>query len=133
MSRSTVPPSSEGRGSGHSEGSTCRMFHSSKARPSGYLEYRATTAQWHADRRGKRPKAAKLPENDALRQYVQDRLAGVIAASDGSAVPGPDVRWIGRRHGRRQDRRCAKSWSPEQKVDRRRCVGMSLVVTRVGR
>jgi IS30 family transposase len=29
-------------------------------------------------------------------------------------VPGPEVRWIGRRHGRRTDRRWARSWSPEQ-------------------
>jgi IS30 family transposase len=28
------------------------------------------------------------------------------------------VRWIGRRHGRRQDRRWAKSWSPEQIANR---------------
>ena len=33
---------------------------------------------------------------------------------------GPDVRWIGRRHGRRKDRRWAKSWSPEQISDRLR-------------
>ena len=29
-------------------------------------------------------------------------------------MPGPEVRFIGRRHGRRADRRWAKSWSPEQ-------------------
>ena len=61
---------------------------------------------------------AKLAANDALRQYVQDRLAGVIAASDGTAVPGSDVRRIGRRHGRRKDRRWASSWSPEQIANR---------------
>ena len=55
-----------------------------------------------------------LAANDKLRDYVQDRLAGVIAAPSGTPVPGPTVRWIGRRHGRRQDRRWAKSWSPEQ-------------------
>jgi transposase, IS30 family len=33
-------------------------------------------------------------------------------------VPGPQVRWIGRRHGRRQDRRWASSWSPEQIANR---------------
>jgi IS30 family transposase len=51
---------------------------------------------------------------------VQDRLAGVITATDGTAVPGPDVRWIGRRHGRRQDRRWARAWSPEQIANRLR-------------
>lgn len=80
----------------------------------GVLEYRATTAQWHADRRARRPKIAKLAANEKLRDYVQDRLAGVIAAPDGTPVPGPSVRWIGRRHGRRQDRRWSKAWSPEQ-------------------
>jgi IS30 family transposase len=76
--------------------------------------YRAITAQWHADRRAKRPKVAKLATNEALRSYVQDRLAGLITRPDGTEVPGPTVRFIGRRHGRRQDRRWGKSWSPEQ-------------------
>ncbi len=83
----------------------------------GAVDYRATTAQWHADRRARRPKVAKLA-NDTLRQYVQDRLAGVIATPDGTLVPGPVVRWIGRRHGRRQDRRWATAWSPEQIANR---------------
>jgi IS30 family transposase len=81
---------------------------------SNELTYRATTAQWHADRRASRPKLAKLVANDRLRGYVQDRLAGNIARPNGEPVPGPDVRFIGRRHGRRADRRWAKSWSPEQ-------------------
>jgi hypothetical protein len=34
------------------------------------MEYRATTAQWHADRRARRPKVAKLAANDTLRNYV---------------------------------------------------------------
>ena len=76
--------------------------------------YRATTAQWHAERRASRPKVAKLAANDELREYVQDRLGGQIARPDGELVPGPQVRWTGRRHGRRADRRWASSWSPEQ-------------------
>jgi IS30 family transposase len=84
----------------------------------GRLDYRASTAQWHADRRAGRPKLAKLAANDALRRYVQDRLAGRVTAPDGAAVPGPEVRWIGRRHGRRTDRRWARSWSPEQIANR---------------
>jgi len=36
------------------------------------------------------------------------------------AVDGPQVRWIGRRHGRRADRRWARSWSPEQISNRLR-------------
>src|SRR3712207_5657633 len=43
-----------------------------------------------------------------------DRLAGVVVAPGGAAVPGPVVPWKGRRHGRRQDRRWARAWSPEQ-------------------
>ena len=84
----------------------------------GRLEYRAATAQWHADRRAKRSKVAKLATNDALREYVQQRLAGEITRPGGTAVPGPDVRWIGRRHGRRADRRWANAWSPEQIANR---------------
>ena len=86
----------------------------------GGLEYRATTAQWHSDRRASRPKVAKLAENDALRHYVADRLGGMIARPDGELVPGPEVRWVGRRHGRRKDRRWATAWSPEQISNRLR-------------
>ena len=82
--------------------------------------YRAVTAQWHANRRARRPKVAKLAANEALQTYVQDRLSGLITRPDGTAVPGPTVRFIGRRHGRRQDRRWAKSWSPEQISNRLR-------------
>ena len=80
----------------------------------GGLDYRATTAQWHAERAARRPKPAKLAVNAALRRYVQDRLAGVVVAPGGAAVPGPVVPWKGRRHGRRQDRRWAAAWSPQQ-------------------
>src|SRR5437867_8708372 len=84
------------------------------------LDYRATTAQWHAERRASRPKVSKLASNDALREYVQERLVGTIARPDGEPVPGPEVRFAGRRHGRRQDRRWATSWSPEQIANRLR-------------
>jgi Helix-turn-helix domain len=86
----------------------------------GSLHYRALSAQWHADRRARRPKTAKLASNDALRQYVQDHLAGAVTRVDGTRLAGPDVRWIGRRHGRRQDRRWAAAWSPEQIAHRLR-------------
>ena len=78
------------------------------------VSYRATTAQWHAERRASRPKVAKLTANPALRDYVQDRLAGTIVRPDGAHIAGPRVRFIGRHHGRRADRRWAKAWSPEQ-------------------
>jgi IS30 family transposase len=91
-----------------------RELRRNAATRSGRLEYRASTAQWHADRRAGRPKPAKLGVNAELRRYVQDRLSGVVERPDGGAVDGPEVTWIGRRHGQRKDRRWAKSWSPEQ-------------------
>jgi len=99
---------------GRSPSTISRELRRNAATRSGKLEYRATTAQRHADRRARRPKLAKIAANDALRQYVQDRLAGRVTGPDGVTVAGPAVRWIGRRHGRRQDRRWARSWSPEQ-------------------
>jgi hypothetical protein len=56
---------------------------------SGGLEYRATTAQWHADRSWRRPKPAKLVENEVLRRYVQNRLAGAVTAPEGIKIKGP--------------------------------------------
>jgi IS30 family transposase len=91
-----------------------RELRRNAATRSGDLQYRATAAQWHADRRALRPKPAKLRLHEPLRRYVQDRLAGMISAPDGKVLAGPTVRWIGRRHGRRQHRRWAKAWSPEQ-------------------
>jgi IS30 family transposase len=80
----------------------------------GQLTYRASTAQWKAELAAKRPKASKLAQNQRLRSYVQERLAGEVEALDGSAVAGPKVAWSGRRHGPRKDRRWGKAWSPEQ-------------------
>lgn len=91
-----------------------RELRRNAATRSGDLDYRATTAQWHADRSARRPKPAKLAANATLREYVQDRLAGKIATPEGAAVSGPVVAWKGRRHGRRQDRKWASAWSPEQ-------------------
>src|SRR4051812_25620814 len=53
-----------------------RELRRNAATRSGGLDYRATTAQWHADRAAQRPKPVKLAVNVALRTYVQDRLAG---------------------------------------------------------
>jgi IS30 family transposase len=82
--------------------------------------YRAVNAQWHADRRARRPKVAKLAANNELREYVQDRSGRPIGRPDGTKGPGPMVRFIGRRHGPRQDRRWARAWSPEQISNRLR-------------
>ena len=105
---------------GRSPSTISRELRRNAATRGGQLDYRATAAQWHADLRARRPKTAKLAANDRLRDYVQDRLAGLIAAPDGTPVPGPTVRWRGRRHGRAQDRRWSKAWSPEQISNRLR-------------
>ncbi|MEU0487462.1 IS30 family transposase [Streptosporangium sp. NPDC006013] len=102
------------RSLGRAPSTISRELRRNAATRGGRLDYRASVAQWHADRQARRPKVSKLAANDRLREYVQDRLAGTVRAPDGSAIEGPQVRWIGRRHGRRQDRRWATSWSPEQ-------------------
>ena len=100
---------------GRSPSTISRELRRNAGTRSGSLTYRASTAQWYADRRARRPKPAKLAVNPELRCYVQDRLAGAVRRPEGTAVAGPTVpAWSGRRHGRRQDRRWAKSWSPEQ-------------------
>ena len=43
-----------------------RELRRNAATRSGGLEYRATTAQWHAERAARRPKQAKLARNAAL-------------------------------------------------------------------
>jgi len=91
-----------------------RELRRNAATRSGGFEYRAITAQWHADRAARRPKPAKLAVNAALRSYVQDRLAGKVATAAGKSIAGPMVAWKGRRHGPRKHRRWARAWSPEQ-------------------
>ncbi len=91
-----------------------REIRRNAATRSGGLEYRATSAQWHADRAARRPKPAKLATNPALRAYVEDRLSGKISPLEGPSLDGPATTWTGRRHGRRQPRRWARAWSLEQ-------------------
>jgi IS30 family transposase len=105
---------------GRSASTISRELRRNAATRSGGLDYRATTAQWHAERAARRPKPAKLAVNAALRTYVQDRLAGVVVTPSGAAVPGPAVFWKGRRHGPRKERRWASAWSPEQIAHRLR-------------
>lgn len=79
------------------------------------LTYKASTAQWHAERRARRPKVAKLVSNDRLRRYVQDKLAGVVRGPDGQVVSGPaSGHWKGRNKPHRGDRDWVQAWSPEQ-------------------
>ena len=105
---------------GRAASTISRELRRNAATRGGTLEYRATTAQWHAERAARRPKAAKLGSHAALRSYVQERLAGHVVRSGGSAVIGPAVPWKGRRHGPRQHRRWAMAWSPQQIAERLR-------------
>ena len=99
---------------GRSPSTISRELRRNAATRGGTLQYRATVAQWKAERAAERPKAAKLAQNKRLQTYVQERLSGVVLDAQGKSIHGPDVPWKGRRHGRRADRRWGTSWSPEQ-------------------
>lgn len=107
-----------GRELGRAASTISREIRRNAATRSGAFEYRAITAQWHAERRASRPKTAKLACNEELRRYVQERLAGEILDERGRGVAGPTTRWRARRHGPRQDRRWGRAWSPEQIANR---------------
>jgi IS30 family transposase len=94
-----------GRRLGRTGSTICRELDRNAATHGGGMAYRATTAQWHADRSARRPKPTKLALNSALRTYVEDRLAGVVAAPSCARV---------RRSGPCKNRRWTKAWSPEQ-------------------
>jgi IS30 family transposase len=91
-----------------------RELRRNAATRSGTLQYRATVAQWKAEKAAQRPKVSKLAHNKRLQAYVQERLTGAISDVHGKKIPGPNVPWKGRRHGRRADRHWGTSWSPEQ-------------------
>src|SRR3954451_23395238 len=80
----------------------------------GKLEYRASVAQWKAELMARRPKTAKLAADEDLREYVQQRLAGDVRRPDRVAAGPTTPLWKGRNKPRRQDRRWATAWSPEQ-------------------
>src|SRR3954447_8608166 len=100
---------------GRAPSTISRELRRNAATRNGRLDYRAGIPQWKAELMARRPKEAKLVENDRLRDSVQDRLAGVIQRPDGTAAAGPVApEWKGRNKPRRQDRRWATAWSPEQ-------------------
>ena len=100
---------------GRSPSTISRELRRNAATRGGKLEYRASVAQWKAELVARRPKTAKLAADDRLREYVQDRLAGKVRRPDGTVVAGPAIKpWKGRNKPRRQDRRWATAWSPEQ-------------------
>ena len=61
---------------GRSPSTISRELRRNAATRGGVLEYRATTAAWHADRCARRPKVAKLAGNDALRESCRTGLPG---------------------------------------------------------
>jgi len=100
---------------GRDPGTISRELRRNAATRSGTQVYRAGVAQWKAQQAAKRPKTAKLVDNDRLREYVQERLSGAVRRPDGTAVAGPDTpAWKGLNKPHRQDRRWATAWSPEQ-------------------
>ncbi|MCG6120812.1 MAG: IS30 family transposase [Blastomonas sp.] len=103
---------------GRSASTISREIRRNSATRGGDFDYRALTAQWHSDRAARRPKTSKLASNPALRDYVQDRLAGRIATPEGIVFDGPVVVWKKRRAVHRQSRRWTSAWSPEQIAQR---------------
>ena len=99
---------------GRAPSTISRELRRNAATRGGTLQYRATVAQWKAERAAERPKVVKLAQNKRLRAYVQERLSGAVLDAQGKPILGPNVPWKGRRHGRRADRRWGTSWSPEQ-------------------
>jgi len=101
---------------GRAAATISRELRRNAATRGGGLEYRATTAQWHAERAARRPKPARLAVHAALRTYVQDRLAGMVAAPGGAVILGRPCRGrvagtgVGRHGG--GPRRGARSRSP---------------------
>ena len=100
---------------GRDPGTISRELRRNAATRSGTQVYRAGVAQWKAQQAAKRPKTAKLVDNDRLREYVQERLSGAVRRPDGTAVAGPDTpAWKGLNKPHRQDRPWATAWSPQQ-------------------
>jgi IS30 family transposase len=107
------------RAVGRDPSTISRELRRNAATRSGKLKYRAGVAQWKAELAARRPKTAKLIANPRLHTYVQDRLAGKVHGPDGVAAEGPTpAPWQGRNKPRRQDRRWALAWSPEQIANR---------------
>ena len=101
-----------GRRLGRAASTISRELDRNAATHGGKMAYRATTAQWHADRSARRPKPTKLARNLALRTYVEERLAGVVAPP--ISARGRAIRRQDRRPSPCKDRRWTKAWSPEQ-------------------
>jgi transposase, IS30 family len=60
---------------GRAPSTVCREL-ARNSPPRGPAEYRASTAQAHAEDRARRPKQTRLAEREPLAEYVQDHLGG---------------------------------------------------------
>ncbi len=106
---------------GRSPSTVSRELRRNAATRSGNLDYRATTAQWHAERAGRRPKAAKLAhQSGACGRMCRSGSPALWPLRAGPRCPARRCRGRGRRHGRRQSRRWAMAWSPQQIAERLR-------------
>ncbi|ONU32397.1 IS30 family transposase, partial [Burkholderia cenocepacia] len=104
---------------GRSPSTVSRELTRNAATRGGCLEYRASVAQWKAERFAKRPKPAKLATNAQLHHYVQERLEGNVHDADGREIVGPrQAPFKGRNKPRRGDRKWVNGWSPEQIANR---------------
>ena len=99
---------------GRAPSTISRELRRNAATRGGKLEYRPSVAHWKAEFFAHRPKTAKLAGNQRLRDYVEERLAGMITSADGTPLRGPTVSFTGRKRGPRKNRRWGKAWSPEQ-------------------
>ncbi|MGA9278947.1 IS30 family transposase, partial [Ilumatobacter sp.] len=107
------------RAVGRNPGTISRELRRNAATRSGTSEYRASVAQWKADLAARRPKVSKLVENERLRHYVEERLAGQISGPDGATIEGPPPpRWTGMNKPHRKHRAWTRAWSPEQIANR---------------
>lgn len=100
---------------GRDPGTVSRGLRRNAATRSGKQVYRALVAQWIARQAAKRPKTAKLVNDDKWREYVQARLDGSVYRPDGTMVTSPETPvWKGLNNPHRQDRRWSTAWHPEQ-------------------
>jgi len=77
------------RAIGRDPGTVSRELRRNAATRGGTIQYRASVAQWKADRAARRPKTAKLVANPQLHAYVEERLSGKIKTLGGTVVAGP--------------------------------------------
>ena len=75
---------------GRSPSTVSRELTRNAATRSGRLEYRASVAQWKAERVVKgQAKQAKLETSSLLRHYVQERSKAKFMTFNGSEIAGP--------------------------------------------